>query len=87
MLPVCAILYYATPPTLLLWQMLPVCMQLVVRSSIVLRQMLLVFYTVGCAMLYCATLPCTTVGADAARFYTVSCAILYCAPPPTMHLG
>ena len=33
--------------------------------------MLPVFYTVGCAILYCASPPYTTVGADAARFFFI----------------
>ena len=36
--------------------------------TLLLGQMLPVFYTVGGAILYCATPPYTTVGADAARF-------------------
>ena len=48
--------------------MLPDFMRLAVRSSTVQGQMLPVIYTVGCAILYCATPPYTTVRADAARF-------------------
>ena len=48
-----------------------------------LGQMLPVLFTVGCAILYCATPRYTTVGTDAARsLYTVGSAILYCATPP-----
>ena len=36
---------------------------------LMLGQMLPVFFTVGCAILYCATPPYATVGADATRFY------------------
>ena len=57
--------------------------------------MLPVFYTVGGAILCCATPPYTTVGADAARFlygwlrdpllyyppYTACWATLHCATP------
>ena len=68
MLPVCATLYCATPPTLLLGQMLPVFERLAVRSSTVLGQMLPVLYTVGCTILYDATRPYTSAKADAARF-------------------
>ena len=51
--------------------------------TLLLGQMLpVIFYMIGCAMLYCATPPYTAGGADAARFfYTVGCAILYCASP------
>ena len=50
--------------------------------TLLLEQMLPVFGTVVCAILYWATPTYTTVGADAARFYSVVCATLYCAPPP-----
>ena len=47
-------------------------------------ELLCVFYTVGWAILYCAT---PSVGEDAARFLTVGCATLYCAPAPYTAVG
>ena len=37
------------------------------HTTLLLERILPVFYTVGGAILYCATPPYTTVGADAAR--------------------
>ena len=72
--------------------MLPVfCfMRLAARSSnalpphtLLLEQMLPVLYTVGCAILYCATPHYTTVGADASRLAARSSTVL---PPPALLL-
>ena len=71
-------LYCATPPYITVGADAArfFVIRLAARSSTVLpppalllRQMLPVFYTAGCAILNCATPPYTTVGADAARFF------------------
>ena len=71
-----AILYCATPPLHYCWgRCCPFFKRLAARSSTVLPspilllgRMLTVFHTLGGAILYCATPPYTTVGANAARF-------------------
>ena len=84
------------PPLHYCWgRCCPFFLRLAARSSTVpppltllLGQMLPVFYTVGGAILYCATPPYATVGADAARFlYGWLRHHLRCSPAPTLLLG
>ena len=49
--------------------------------------MLPVSYTVGCAILYCATPPTLLLGQMLPVFYAVGSVILYCATPPYTTVG
>ena len=84
------------PPTLLLGQMLPVFLYGGARSSTVLPPPTLPlrqidaarFYTVGCAILHCATpSPTLLLGRILPVFYTVGARSSTVLPPPTLLLG